>query len=277
MYNVRLLLDRAGAIVERYAYDSYGRPRIRESCGRGDMNDDTKLSSTDTTRFTAAKNATIWDPRADMDDDGDVDSNDQTLYDNKYSDWSGAGPPVDPRQAFSDKGNPFMFQGIPHFALDTAADADDGKLMLNYHRARFADPVTGRWITRDPLWYLPLPSIASASSPNSAFGEYAISKSLFSERIEEPLDLYRYLSINPNSALDPSGLNECFDSCRDGGAQLACDSPAYSGCENHCKSVNYWSCACVCDLRNCMDYPCDHLTVVLNDFWTCIDPGHTRE
>jgi len=25
MYNVRLLLDRAGAIVERYAYDSYGR------------------------------------------------------------------------------------------------------------------------------------------------------------------------------------------------------------------------------------------------------------
>lgn len=55
MYNVRQLLDRAGAIVERYAYDSYGRPRIRESCGRGDTNDDTKLSSTDSPRFTATK------------------------------------------------------------------------------------------------------------------------------------------------------------------------------------------------------------------------------
>ncbi len=55
MYNVRLLLDRAGAIVERDANDSYGRPRIRESCGRGDMNDDSKMSSGDTTGFTAAK------------------------------------------------------------------------------------------------------------------------------------------------------------------------------------------------------------------------------
>jgi len=153
MYNVRLLLDRAGAIVERYAYDSYGRPRIRESCGRGDMNNDTKMSSGDTTRFDDANDDTIWDPRADMDDDGDVDAADETAYDLKYSDWSGAGPPVDPRQAFSDVGNPFMFQGIPHFALDTASSATEGKLMLNHHRARFADPVTGRWITRDPLNY----------------------------------------------------------------------------------------------------------------------------
>jgi len=50
MYDVWLLLDRAGAIVERYAYDEYGRPltcplrpgaagmsRVRESAGRGDM------------------------------------------------------------------------------------------------------------------------------------------------------------------------------------------------------------------------------------------------
>lgn len=133
MYNVRLLLDRAGAIVERYAYDSYGRPLIRESCGRGDMNDDSKLSSTDTTRFDEAEDDTIWDPRADMDDDGDVDSSDQTLYDAKLADWGGVAPTVDPRQAFSDVGNPFMpalyvaercqgFQGVPHFALDTASN-----------------------------------------------------------------------------------------------------------------------------------------------------------
>ncbi len=44
-----------------------------------------------------------------------------------------------------------MFQGRPHFAIDTAASATAGKLMLNDHRARFADPVIGRWVTRDPL------------------------------------------------------------------------------------------------------------------------------
>ena len=50
MYNVRAIIDRAGAIVERYAYDDYGRPFIRESCGRGDMNQDTKMNATDDTR-----------------------------------------------------------------------------------------------------------------------------------------------------------------------------------------------------------------------------------
>ncbi len=112
MNNVRMLIDRAGAIVERPAldttgddvatlrgqtpgvccrvkgmtYDAYGRPRIRESCGRGDMNDNTWMDSTDTSRFTAAKNGSIWDPRADLDAErarggsvkGDVDSADQT-------------------------------------------------------------------------------------------------------------------------------------------------------------------------------------------------------
>ena len=154
MYNVRMVIDRAGAVVERYAYDSYGRPRIRESCGRGDLNDDTLMTSTDTSRFTDAKNGTIWDPRADMDDDGDVDSNDQTLYDAKQPDWASS---IDATavvaQAFSDADNPYMFQGVPHFALDTAANATEDKLSLNHHRARFADCPTGRWCTKDPIHY----------------------------------------------------------------------------------------------------------------------------
>jgi len=222
---VRLLLDRAGAIVERYAYDSYGRPRIRESCGRGDMNDDTKLSSTDTTRFTAAKNATIWDPRADMDDDGDVDSNDQTLYDNKYSDWSGAGPPVDPRQAFSDQGNPFMFQGIPHFALDTESSATEGKLMLNHHRARFADPVTGRWTTRDPAGYLSNwkePSFATRAG-HSQLGlkhDKQLASLLEFQAVSmrrRPMDLFDYLRGSPLSLEDPTGLTATCDTiCQSG-------------------------------------------------------------
>jgi hypothetical protein len=116
------------------------------------MDDNTIMNSTDTSRFTAAKNATIWDPRADLDDDGDVDSNDQTLFDAKDDDW-GANPTVTVAQAFSDVGNPYMFQGVPHFALDTAAAATSGKLMLNHHRARFEDVAVGRWVTRDPVGY----------------------------------------------------------------------------------------------------------------------------
>lgn len=219
MYNVRLLLDRAGAIVERYAYDSYGRPRIRESCGRGDMNDDTKLSSTDTTRFDDANDDTIWDPRADMDDDGDVDANDETLYDNKYSDWSGAGPPVDPRQAFSDKDNPFMFQGIPHFALDTASNATEGKLMLNHHRARFADPVTGRWVTKDPLSYhlhlrdrqlfqiweiMPLGRRILDDSATLMLSGVDFEQQ--TNLVLEAPSVFEYLGAQPQRYVDPSGL-----------------------------------------------------------------------
>lgn len=153
MYDVVMLIDRAGAIVERYCYDAYGRPYIRESCGRGDMNDNTVMSSTDTARFTAALSGAIWDPRADLDDDGDVDGDDQTLYNAKYTDWSGPAPPVTVAQAFSDVGNPYMFQGVPHFALDTPANATSGKLMLNHHRARFEDVAIGRWVTSDPREY----------------------------------------------------------------------------------------------------------------------------
>ena len=105
MYSVRALVDRAGAIVERIAYDGYGRPYIRESAGRGDMNDDTVLDGTDSTRFAAAKAGSIWDPRADMDAararggsvKGDISYAPRTQYDTAATIWTpGAidGPPT---------------------------------------------------------------------------------------------------------------------------------------------------------------------------------------
>src|SRR6202008_2577742 len=45
MYSVRYLVDRAGAIVERYCYDEYGKPLIREAIGRGDTRTYTLLYS----------------------------------------------------------------------------------------------------------------------------------------------------------------------------------------------------------------------------------------
>ena len=154
-YSVWALVDRAGALVERYCYDEYGRLRLRESAGRGDMDHDSDLDSTDRTRVssTMGLNPSIWDPRADLDDDGDCDAADLTAYDAKDNNWPPQAYPT-VAQAFSDFGNPFGFQGRVHFALDTLASATDGKLLLVDYRRRFSDPVTGRWLTRDPIGYL---------------------------------------------------------------------------------------------------------------------------
>jgi len=117
MYNVRGLMDRQGALVERYAYDPYGLPLIRESAGRGDMNNDT---GNDQTRFNAAlfPGPSIQDPRADVNADGNRDSSDSAPWATKEAIWDETTPTV--AQAFSDVGNPFMFQGVLHFAIDTA-------------------------------------------------------------------------------------------------------------------------------------------------------------
>ncbi len=100
MYGVSAIVDRAGAMVERYAYGAYGRPLIRESCGRGDMDNDTDMHPTvDGWRVKDAAGGDIWDPRADMDDDGDVDATNETLYETKDDDWppqTRTGPTVGP-------------------------------------------------------------------------------------------------------------------------------------------------------------------------------------
>ena len=210
MYNVRFLVDRAGALVERYMYDAYGRPHIRESCGRGDMDNETTLTSTDSTRFTDAKNGTIWDPRADIDDDGDVDANDQTAYDDKVAVWpppTFGAPTV--KQAFSDVNNPFMFQGRPYFALDTVASATVGKLMVNDHRARMNDPATGRWLTRDPLWYN-RPLIGLGNLPVSVYLDRSNIDLKYIVQSLNDAGIYQYLWSNPLDWSDESGLGGLF-------------------------------------------------------------------
>jgi len=121
MYNVRALIDRRGGLVERYAYAPYGLPLIRESAGRGDMNNDTVIDTgNDQTQFNAAlfPSPSIQDPRADVNADGNRDSSDSAPWATKEAVWDEATPTV--AQAFSDVGNPLMFQGVAHFAIDTA-------------------------------------------------------------------------------------------------------------------------------------------------------------
>jgi YD repeat-containing protein len=232
MHNVRVLVDRAGAIRERYAYDPYGRPLIRELCGRGDMNDDTRMTtSPDDARFEDAEDDTIWDPRADLDDDGDVDGDDVTAYHNKKPTWNSVMSAPTVSQAFSDFDNPFMFQGVPHFALDTAANAtaEQLNLALNHHRARFADAQVGRWATRDPLVY------NKRSLPDRDHSDRLTQPQM-------PTDLltitYRYLSAAPTHHFDPSGLTGPIVTA----TRHRCGDCNGVTSANGCRSVNIGAC-----------------------------------
>ncbi len=117
---------RAGALREIYKYDENGRLRIRESIGCGDHRVDSVFALGDN---NAVHNGTLWDPRADIDDDGDVDGNDATARAANAANWPKSAYPTVAR-AFSDFGNRFGRQGRPHYAIDTAPSATDGQLML---------------------------------------------------------------------------------------------------------------------------------------------------
>ncbi|MBK8269787.1 MAG: hypothetical protein IPK83_16425 [Planctomycetes bacterium] len=251
MYNVRMLVDRAGAIVERYCYDPYGKPLIRESGGRGDMQDFGWLTIADNVRYNASLNATIWDPRADMDDDGDVDSSDTTLYNAAVSAWSG-NPTV--AQAFSDVGNPYMFQGVPHFAIDTSSSATTVKFPLNHHRARFAEPITGRWVTRDPRVYnIPIMSRGHGAG-GYHFRPYQAGYTAMTlaplvkghngyydfpneQLIRNYAHTYELLLCNPISLTDYSGLVEDFEF-----------PPEDACCCNTCKATIVYEDIMICGL-----------------------------
>jgi hypothetical protein len=266
MHNVRVLVDRAGAIRERYAYDPYGRPLIRELCGRGDMNNDTRMTTTpDDARFEDAEDDTIWDPRADLDDDGDVDGDDVTAYHAKKPTWSSVMSAPTVSQAFSDFDNPYMFQGVPHFALDTAANATSEQLnlALNHHRARFADAQTGRWQSSDPSqinhWLLsPSPKSYHLTIEMRHFHMLPAARSIELEdslerrrfetalrvlgiaiRLSKPFaqlrasstnQQYNYLELNPIAYSDGTGLCPPHPDCA---------GPAASCGQNACEW--YWS------------------------------------
>ncbi len=92
------MVNRNPAIVSGPAYGPCGRPLtcpggdaaakprrshsdcsvsgVRESAGRGDMDNDTDTQEDDSTRRAGAVAGTVWDPRADIDDDGDLDESD---------------------------------------------------------------------------------------------------------------------------------------------------------------------------------------------------------
>ena len=139
-------------------------------------------------------------------------------------------------ERLSDVGNPYMFQGVPHFALDTSASATSGKLMLNHHRARFEDVATGRWVTRDPLEYDA--NLFAPRKPDSLvqLRGYVLSSvhvvkrgtRFAPSRAEHVLyelsrNPYAYLKSNPIHVYDPFGTEDgCKEDSYDGNYGWGC-------------------------------------------------------
>ncbi|QDV89638.1 hypothetical protein RAS2_07100 [Phycisphaerae bacterium RAS2] len=192
--------------MERYAYDGYGRPYIREAVGRGEMDNNSEMDDVDSERVKDAKNGTIWDPRADLDDDGDSDTDDEDLFDLKLPSWSTreAGPLATVSQAFSDVDNRYAFQGVPHFVMDTLANATaaNAKLPLGHHRARLVDVMTGRWNTNDPLYKNP-PVLTMPE--NTMYISILVLTIRRAEDHKKPND-YLHADSRPTVIVDPSGL-----------------------------------------------------------------------
>jgi hypothetical protein len=214
MYDVVGLVDYCGSIIERYCYDGYGRPLIRESAGRGDSDNDTDLDMTDQNAVLAGG----FDPRMDVHENGYRNITDWVALLNKRSNWYPAASPT-VAQAFSDVDNPYMFQGVPHFAIDTPADATQAVLPLNHHRARFADPITGRWGARDPLEYCHVRGVGVPGSRNLTSNKFRESR--------DAAELYHYVQSNASVYSDPSG--EALFGCPPG-SPLPRPDPACSPC-----------------------------------------------
>jgi len=112
--------------------------------------------------------------------DGAGDEQRYFVYGNFTAHWVWA-VPDDFASAF---GNPYGFTGRRIDRLDGKDDTDG--VILNYHRARYLNPATGRWLSRDPIGYV------------------------------DGMNLYQYADNSPSKLADPLGtsvlscLNDVF-------------------------------------------------------------------
>ncbi|MFO0972017.1 MAG: hypothetical protein U1A27_01070 [Phycisphaerae bacterium] len=159
-----------------------------------------------------------------------MDGKDQDAYDEKeptWQDWPGNDLVVS--QTFSDVDNWYMFQGVPHVAVDSSNSVSD-KLPLNHHRARYADPGIGRWGTRDPLDYDRRLSRSERVAKSTL--EICQPRQIDTRSNDR---VYVYLQDSPEVYSDPSGTSilECYsayDNCAYG---LPCGYN-YIGCGLDC-------------------------------------------
>jgi RHS repeat-associated protein len=141
-FSVVAVVDDTGALQERVAYSAYGEARHHYPA---DMNGDGDADSGDMSWFTNINNLKDIDeagynPDGDLNRDGSVDSGDVSIA----SGWNGSAALA--KGLISDPdgpGNPIGYDGYV-FNAETK---------IYTVRVRHYEPVTGRWVERDPLDY----------------------------------------------------------------------------------------------------------------------------
>ncbi|MFT3684291.1 MAG: RHS repeat-associated core domain-containing protein [Phycisphaerales bacterium] len=182
--DVRAVVSPSAGILEHTRYGLTGRP---ESFPAADVNFDGQIDSADKDSFAQAmkefaNDPDRYDPRADLDRDGDVDDDDLALFNDSVSKYEGfggqwqvsSGAGLSPGHSGADAGldNRFGWRGYWY----------DSHLQMYHVRNRDYDPRQGQWLQTDPLGF-------SAGDQN----------------------LYRYADGNYSSGYDPEGLYDEFE------------------------------------------------------------------
>ena len=184
---------------ERIRYDAYGLPHVRYVADMeindpsngiiGDGDVDTNDWPIFRDAFGKAQCNASYNWLADYDGDGDVDTGDYSTFNRFF----GKGVPSGYLSFFK---NPFYFTGRPIDALD------GGDLAVQNNSNRYYDPVTGRWLTRDPLgvqdglalWYFDNSGLPQ-SKAHAAAKQYS-----------DGMNVYEYVGSNPVVDSDSLGL-----------------------------------------------------------------------
>ncbi len=178
-WNVIGVTDLGRHVVERDVYTPYGELTVHQDTGYGDRDGDQDVDATDkgtvgtTCTGTVSGSCRILD----LDFDGDYDSTDAGLFDSLPQ-----GSMRHPGRASTAVAQPFAHQGLLF----------EPELAQYQNRARQYDPGKRRFVQRDPVAFLAYTFLAGS---HYAFG----------------LNQYDYVSGNPATVRDPSGLGFCKD------------------------------------------------------------------
>ncbi len=177
-YNVTTLTDLAGRVLERVFTTEYGQPIIQSASYFGDYDADGDVDATDDGFLGSGQ--TCWGTATgtcrvfDFNQDGTLDAADETIMTALVS--APTTNRVHHNRRSSPAGNLFLHQGLVY----------DAEIGAYQNRAREYDPITERFMQRDPL-----------------VSDVAILSSARNLRLQ---NAYEYVDRAPLTYLDPSGM-----------------------------------------------------------------------
>ncbi len=122
---------------------------------------------------------------------------------------------------------------------------------LNYHRARFMDPVQGTWVTRDPLWYNRVALSDGSRSERHQRIDVLSHQNHHSlkRRFRFGPKNYQFLFGLVTSSIDPSGLTVLDPNSADRGILAGCNDYGNNGNYRPNREIRDNCCGCKVGLQ----------------------------